>query len=55
MNKQVQSFIIFILILVLLNVIFSGMDWGIHISIVGSVVLTLVIIGIMTLLDKNRR
>ncbi len=54
-KKIVTSLVIFVLVLVVLNIIFSDMDWGIHISIVGSVVLTLVVWGIMAAMESGRR
>lgn len=43
MGISIQSLIIFVLLLVGLNFFFNEFDYGIHISIVGSVVLTIVI------------
>jgi hypothetical protein len=54
-KKVLTSLVVFILVLVVLNIIFSDMDWGIHISIVGSVVLTLVVWGIMAAMESGRR
>ena len=48
------SLVVFVLVLVVLNIIFSDMNWGIHISIVGSVVLTLVVWGIMAAMESGR-
>ena len=42
-KRAATSLLIFVVILILLNLLFSEMDWGIHISILGSLVLTLVI------------
>ncbi len=53
-KKIVTSLVIFVLVLVVLNIIFSDMNWGIHISIVGSVVLTLVVWGIMAAMESGR-
>ena len=39
--------IIFVVVLVILNLLLGEMDWGIHISILGSLVITLVVWGIM--------
>lgn len=50
--KYIQQLIIFVLILVALNFIF-GND-GLHISIIGSLALTLVIGLIMSLLSGKR-
>ena len=54
-KKIVTSLVVFVLVLVVLNIIFSDMNWGIHISIVGSVVLTLVVWGIMAAMESGRR
>ena len=53
-KKIVTSLVVFVLVLVVLNIIFSDMNWGIHISIVGSVVLTLVVWGIMAAMESGR-
>ena len=47
MSRNVQSLLIFILVLVVLNWFLGEMDYGIHISIVGSLVLTVVVSLIM--------
>lgn len=47
MSPAIKSMLIFVLILVGLNFFFSEYDYGIHISIVGSVVLTLVVSFLM--------
>ena len=49
------NLVVFVLILVVLNAIFGDLDWGVHISVVGSLVLTFVIWGIMAGLDSVRR
>ncbi|MFP6640017.1 MAG: hypothetical protein VCC04_07220 [Myxococcota bacterium] len=54
MNRSLQSLIIFVLLLVGLNFFFSEFDYGIHISIVGSVVLTIIISLIMGTLSRRR-
>ena len=51
MNSTAKNVIIFVIVLIALNLIFSGMDWGIHISIIGSLVLTAVVWGIMKVLN----
>ena len=43
MGLSFQSLILFVLILLGLNFFFSEFDYGVHISIVGSLVLTVVI------------
>ena len=48
MSRNVQSLLIFILVLVVLNWFLGEMDYGIHISIVGSLVLTFVVSLIMS-------
>lgn len=47
MGISIQSLIIFVLILMGLNLVLSESDYGIHISILGSLVLTVVISLIM--------
>ncbi len=47
--------VVFILVLIVLNAIFGDLDWGIHISVVGSLVLTFVVWGIMAALESGRR
>ena len=51
MNSTAKNLIIFVIICIALNLIFSGMDWGIHISIIGSLVLTGVVWGSMKVLN----
>ena len=46
-KRATISFLVFVALLIVLNLLFSEMDWGIHISILGSIVLTLVVWGIM--------
>ena len=46
-KRAATSLIVFVVILILLNLLFSEMDWGVHISILGSLVLTLLVWGIM--------
>lgn len=54
MGASIQSLILFVLILVGLNFFFSEFDYGVHISIVGSLVLTVVISLIMSSLQGRR-
>ena len=54
MGNSIQSLIIFVLILVGLNFFFGEFDYGVHISIVGSVVLTIVIALIMGSMSGRR-
>lgn len=53
--RELKSLIVFVLILILLNGLFALGGVHEHISIVGSVVLTLVVSGIMTLVVKKQR
>ena len=46
---------VFVVVLVILNLLFGEMDWGIHISIAGSLVLTFVVWGVMAALQSTRR
>ncbi len=55
MSRNLQSLLIFVLILVVLNWLLGEMDYGIHISIVGSLVLTLVVSLVMGGLGGSRR
>ena len=54
MGRSVQSLVVFVLVLVGLNFLFSESNYGIHISIVGSIVLTLVVSVIMNLFRGGR-
>ena len=45
--SQLLRLLIFVVVLVILNLLLGEMDWGIHISILGSLVITLVVWGIM--------
>jgi len=47
MARAIQSLVVFVLVLLVLNFLLGEMDYGLHISIVGSVVLTLVVSFIM--------
>ena len=47
MDRRIISLLIFVALLIGLNFLFKEMNWGMHISIVGSVVITLVIWVIM--------
>lgn len=47
MARTLQSLVVFVLVLVVLNFLLGEMEYGVHISIVGSVVLTLVVSFIM--------
>lgn len=54
MNIHITRLLIFIAILVALNFLFSEMNYGIHISIVGSLVITLVISLLMSTMGGRR-
>ena len=54
-KKMLSSLLVFVLVLVLLNFLFSDMDWGIHISIVGSLVVTVIVWLILAGLESARR
>ena len=54
MDGRLKSLLIFVALLVALNFFFSEMDYGIHISVVGSLVLTLVISAVMTMIGGPR-
>ena len=55
MSRNLQSLLVFVLILVVLNWFLGEMDYGIHISIVGSLVLTVVVSLILSGLGNSRR
>ena len=46
-KRAAVSLLLFVVLLIVLNLLFSEMDWGFHFSILGSIVLTLVVWGIM--------
>ena len=54
-KRTLMSLVVFVLVLIVLNLLFGDMDWGIHISIVGSLVLTFVVWGIMAAMESGRR
>jgi len=54
MDRRIQSLLIFVALIVLLNFLFGEMDYGIHISVVGSLVLTLVISAVMSMIGGPR-
>ena len=55
-SKRILMYqVVFILVLIVLNAIFGDLDWGIHISVVGSLVLTFVVWAIMAALESGRR
>jgi len=51
MKRGIVSLAIFVVLLMVLNFLFKEMDYGIHISIVGSVVITL---GIWLVMGMGR-
>jgi hypothetical protein len=53
MTRAIQSLVVFVLVLLVLNFFLGEMDYGLHISIVGSVVLTLVVSFIMNNLGRG--
>lgn len=55
MSRNVQSLIVFVAILVVLNWLLGEVDYGIHISIVGSIVLTLLVSFVMNGFSGGRR
>ena len=54
-RRMLTNLVVFVLVLVVLNAIFGDLDWGIHISVAGSLVLTFVVWGIMAALESGRR
>lgn len=52
MSGPLQSLIVFVLVLLGLNWLLGEMNYGLHISIVGSIVLTLVVSAIMNGLNR---
>ena len=53
--RNLQSLVVFVVILVSLNFVLSEFDYGVHISIVGSVLLTLIVSFAMNALSRGRR
>ena len=54
-GRLLLNLLVFVVVLVILNLLFGEMDWGIHISIAGSLVLTFVVWGVMAALQSTRR
>ena len=52
MGRSLQSLIVFVLVLVGLNWLLGEFHYGIHISIVGSIVLTVVVSMIMSGMNR---
>lgn len=55
MSRTIQSLLVFVALLVVLNLLLSEIDYGVHISIVGSVLLTLVVSFVMNSMTGDRR
>lgn len=55
MGRGIQSLLVFVAVLVVLNFLLSEMEYGVHISIVGSLVLTAVVSVIMNGLGGSGR
>ena len=53
--RNLQSLVVFVVLLVFLNFVLSEFDYGVHISIVGSVLLTLIVSFAMNALSRGRR
>ncbi len=53
--RNLQSLVVFVVILVLLNFVLSEFDYGVHISIAGSILLTLLVSFAMNALSRGRR
>ena len=54
MDRRIISLLVFVALLIGLNFVFKEMNWGMHISIVGSVVITLVIWVLMGARSKSK-
>ncbi|MFW2382892.1 MAG: hypothetical protein ACN4GZ_14140 [Acidimicrobiales bacterium] len=52
-NSRAGQLVVFVIALILLNVIFQLFGLQVRFSIIGSVVLTLVVGGVMTLLSRS--
>ena len=55
MSRNLRSLLIFVLILVALNFVLGEMGYGIHISIIGSLILTVVVSLVMNAISSGRR
>jgi hypothetical protein len=53
--RNLQSLVVFVVLLVVLNFVLSEVDYGVHISIVGSIALTLVVSFAMNAISGGRR
>ena len=54
MSRNLLSLLVFVVLLVLLNLILGDMDYGVHISIVGSLLLTLLVSFLMNAFTQRR-
>lgn len=52
---NLKSLLVFVGILIVLNLLLSEVDYGVHISIVGSIVLTLAVSFVMNGISGGRR
>lgn len=55
MSRNLLSLLIFVLILIALNFVLGDMGYGVHISIIGSLVLTFVVWIVMSFISGRRR
>lgn len=53
--RNLQSLAVFVVILVVLNFVLSEVDYGVHISIIGSILLTLIVSFAMNAMSGGRR
>ena len=54
MSRNLLSLLVFVVLLVLLNLILGDMDYVVHISIVGSLLLTLLVSFLMNAFTQRR-
>ena len=54
MSRNALSLVVFVLILIALNFLLGEMGYGLHISIVGSLLLTLVVWIVMSMFSRRR-
>lgn len=55
MSRNLLSLLIFVLILIALNFVLGDLGYGVHISIIGSLVLTFVVWIVMSFISGRRR
>ncbi|MEM7135720.1 MAG: hypothetical protein AAF500_04025 [Myxococcota bacterium] len=55
MSRNIRSLVIFVLILVALNFVLGEMGYEIHISIIGSLILTFVVSLVLNAISSGRR